>query len=229
MPTDVSPRFLLEGAAYALEQAGLLLRDATLLHDNGSHATSVVLAALAGEELGRWQILLELRERVLDGETLTLDQVKDACDDHVVKQAKGVRGITTKFNADQGLGKLIRAKWEAERGTKEREELTKQLDKISRQQQRRAPHDRHADRMAALYVGPKLNSEWNRPASAIGKVQAREILEDVIGSYAIIYEQEYITESGAVLKDTNLELFDAFDAWAERPVLPIWRWPSLSV
>jgi hypothetical protein len=35
MPVSVSPQYLLEGAVYALEQCGLLLRDANLLYRNG--------------------------------------------------------------------------------------------------------------------------------------------------------------------------------------------------
>jgi hypothetical protein len=36
MPASVTPQSLLEGAAYALEQCGLLLRDANLLYRNGN-------------------------------------------------------------------------------------------------------------------------------------------------------------------------------------------------
>jgi AbiV family abortive infection protein len=227
MLTYVSPRFLLAGAAYALEQAGLLLLDATLLYESGSHATSVVLAALAQEELGRWQILLELRQKVMNGEDVTIDRVNDACEDHVTKQAKGMRGITTRFDGDTVLSRLVRTKWQAKPGTQERTDINEQLGKLDRLKQRRAPHDRHTARMAARYVQPKTNSEWSRPALAIGKTQAREFLEDAIGDYAIIYEQEYPTGSG-VLKETDPELSNALEEWAERPSLPVWRWPSLS-
>ena len=46
---SVAPRYLLEGAAYALEQCGLLLRDAIVLYRNGSYSSAVALAALARE------------------------------------------------------------------------------------------------------------------------------------------------------------------------------------
>jgi hypothetical protein len=49
MPASVSPEYLLEGAAYALEQCGLLLRDANLLYRNDSYASAVALAAFAQE------------------------------------------------------------------------------------------------------------------------------------------------------------------------------------
>ena len=54
----VTADFLLKGYALALEQCGLLLRDAVLLYENKSYANAVVLAAFAREELGRSRILL---------------------------------------------------------------------------------------------------------------------------------------------------------------------------
>jgi hypothetical protein len=36
----VTPQYLLEGAFHALEQGGLLLRDANLLYESGSYANS---------------------------------------------------------------------------------------------------------------------------------------------------------------------------------------------
>jgi hypothetical protein len=67
MSASATPQYLLEGAVYALEQCGLLLRDATLLYRNDSCASAVALAAFAREELGRWKILLTLREEVIGG------------------------------------------------------------------------------------------------------------------------------------------------------------------
>jgi AbiV family abortive infection protein len=49
----VTAQFILEGSEYALEQCGLLLRDANVLYRNGSYASAVVLTAFAREELGR--------------------------------------------------------------------------------------------------------------------------------------------------------------------------------
>jgi AbiV family abortive infection protein len=57
MPQPVSAGYLLHGAAYALEQCGLLLRDANILYRNGSYASVIVLAGFAREELGRFTTL----------------------------------------------------------------------------------------------------------------------------------------------------------------------------
>jgi hypothetical protein len=76
MPTSVSPRYLLEGAVYALEQCGLLLRDANVLYRNGSYSSAVAVALFAQEELGRWSILLDLRRKVLDGDNVTVKDIQ---------------------------------------------------------------------------------------------------------------------------------------------------------
>jgi hypothetical protein len=55
---SVTAEYLLSGAALALEQCGLLLRDAVCLFKNRSFGSAVVLAAFAREELGRCQILI---------------------------------------------------------------------------------------------------------------------------------------------------------------------------
>src|SRR5262249_35328736 len=78
-----------QNAAYALEQCGLLLRDANLLYQSGSYASAVALAAFAQEELGRWKMLLDLRKKVVDGDHLTVEQIRTRCGDHVRKQEAG--------------------------------------------------------------------------------------------------------------------------------------------
>jgi len=83
----MSPEVLLKGTFLALEQCGLLLRDANILYQNGSYASTIVLAAFAHEELGRHRMLLDFWRRARSGKgTFTAVQIKKACDDHVTKQ-----------------------------------------------------------------------------------------------------------------------------------------------
>src|ERR1700751_2675570 len=103
MPVSVTPQYLLEGAVYALEQCGLLLRDANLLYRSGSDATAVALTAFAREELGRWKILLDLRREVLGGKNVTIEEINDRCDDHVTKRA-GMLSLVMRADRDSGLG-----------------------------------------------------------------------------------------------------------------------------
>ena len=109
----MSPETLLKGAVYALEQCGLLLRDANILYRNRSYASAVVLTAFAREELGRYRILLEFWHRARDcKETFTADQIRNACDDHVTKQQAGMFSSTMRADRDSGLGKVLRASME---------------------------------------------------------------------------------------------------------------------
>jgi hypothetical protein len=68
MPESVTPQYLLEGAVYALEQCGLLLRDGTLLRRSRSYANAVALTAFAREELGRWKYYLNSGRKSSMGE-----------------------------------------------------------------------------------------------------------------------------------------------------------------
>jgi AbiV family abortive infection protein len=112
MPASVTAQYLLEGAAYALEQCGLLLADANLLYRGGSNASTVVLAAFAREELGKYKILLKLRKEVLNGKHLTEKYVKTYCRDHEQKQKEGMASISLK---DPLVGTLIRTTTRAPR------------------------------------------------------------------------------------------------------------------
>jgi AbiV family abortive infection protein len=67
MSASVTPRYLLEGALYALQQCGLLLRDAGLLYEKNSYASAVLLTLLARESLGQWRMLRDERHEVIAG------------------------------------------------------------------------------------------------------------------------------------------------------------------
>src|SRR6516225_5698252 len=150
MSASVSPQYLLEGAAYALEQCGLLLRDANLLYRSGSYASAVALAAFAQEELGRWKMLVDLRKKVVDGDHLTVEQVRTRCGDHVRKQEAGVMSTVMRTDKDSGLGNQTRAS--AKPGSKEWKAADEEIKRLDRQKAKGAPGDRHEQRMDALYV-----------------------------------------------------------------------------
>jgi hypothetical protein len=107
MPASVTPEYLLEGAAYALEQCGLLLRDANLLYQSGSYASAVALALFAREELGRYRILLDLRKQVLGGDHLTIQKIEKRCRDHERKQEAGMLSFVMRVDTDTALGGLL--------------------------------------------------------------------------------------------------------------------------
>jgi hypothetical protein len=57
MTNPVTAQTLWEGSWLALEQAGRLLRSASILWDSGDPSTAVAIAMLGREELGRSRLL----------------------------------------------------------------------------------------------------------------------------------------------------------------------------
>jgi AbiV family abortive infection protein len=218
MSAFVSPKYLLEGAVYALEQCGLLLRDANQLFRNCSYANAVALAAFAREELGRWRILLDLRHKVLGGEHLSLKELQTQCEGHVRKQEAGMTSITTRAHRDSGLGKLLNAR----PGSKEWKAANDQIEKLNRQKKKRVPDDRHRQRMSALYVDAISVGRWNRPSKEISQACASDFLQDAVNDYSVQYSRYAELE---ITRHSNPELFSALQQWPDRPELPTPEWP----
>jgi AbiV family abortive infection protein len=219
MSQNVSPQYLLEGAAYALEQCGLLLRDANTLYQAKAYGSAVVMAAFAREELGKWRLLLELRKDVISGKKqVTVDDIKRALDDHVVKQTAGMLSVTLRANQDSGLGKVLNARMSAKPGSPEWDDAEKQIKDIDNAKKKRVPHDRHGQRTSALYVDPASPTEWNRPTKKITQDFARDFLTDAANDYSIQSQQRYGTPE--LIKGDDPELFAALTSWADRPTMP---------
>jgi AbiV family abortive infection protein len=216
MSGQVTAQSLLHGAVYSLQQCGILLGDAKLLYENRSYATALALAAFAREELGRWGMLLELSKRVLGGESLTVEGIKAACDDHVRKQEAGMMSLTLRADSGSGVGKLLQSRMSAPLASKERQDADKQIDKIDQLKTKRTPDDRHRLRMKALYVDILSAEQWNRPAQVISQTAAYEFLVDAMNDYGLQRSQRFLE----LLKDDDSELHDALVQWSERPELP---------
>jgi AbiV family abortive infection protein len=216
MPASVSHKYLLEGAAYALEQCGLLLRDANLLYRNGSYASAVAVAAFAQEELGRWRILLDLRRKVLRGDRLTIKEIQTRCGDHVRKQEAGVMSTVMRAHRDSGLGKLLQTRMSAKPGSKEWKEARKQIEELNRRKKKRVPGDRHEQRMSALYVDAVSLDRWNRPTKEIPPTLAFERLQDAANDYSGQYDR--YTDPHAYKTD-DPKLYSALEEWTDRPTL----------
>jgi AbiV family abortive infection protein len=164
MPQPVSAGYLLHGAAYALEQCGLLLRDANILYRNGSYASVIVLAGFAREELGRFTTLLDWWREALKGKRLTLKEIQNRCKDHEIKQKAGMlssvmKGVGGRFN------ELLLLLSKADPQSVEWQNAHAEIEELRRRQDRRTPSDRHNKRVSALYVEPISQHQWNRPAT----------------------------------------------------------------
>jgi AbiV family abortive infection protein len=217
----MTPEDLLKGAFYALEQCGLLLRDANILYRNRSYANTIVLAAFAHEELGRHRILLDLW-RVAHGgkETVTTKQIKRACKEHETKQERGMSGTTLK----SGIKGLLEAIAKSDPPSPEYDALDAELRKIIKAKQKRTPNDRHDMRIAALYVEPVSETRWNRPADT-SAIVALEFLREAVNDYSRQCHKGFISPRDAILERTDPELYSALEQWSDRPKLQAPEWP----
>jgi AbiV family abortive infection protein len=169
-------------------------------------------------------MLLKLRKRVLAGESLTVEEVKTACDDHVRKQEAGMTSLTLRADNASGVGKLLQTRMKAPLGSKERQEADKQVDKIDHLKSKRTPDDRHRLRMKALYVDILSEEQWNRPAQEVSPTDAYEFLADAMNDYRLQRSQRYMELP--LLKAVDPELHDALVQWSDRPELPPVEAPS---
>jgi AbiV family abortive infection protein len=214
MPKQVlTAQFFQQGIAYALEQCGLLLRDAGLLYDQGSYATAVVLAAFAREELGRSRILFDLFQEASKGKQISLEDVTKACADHVDKQEKAQLSTVMRGPRDSAIGKLLLAVMKCHPQSEEWKKAKAELGELEKRLAMRTPDDRHETRESALYVDAKPNG-WARP-SEIEKEFAKNFLVDAVQDYAVLLR-----------RDPDSEFNKALQGWKEGPKIPDPVWPK---
>jgi AbiV family abortive infection protein len=215
---SVTSEYLVKGYALALEQCGLLLRDAVRLYEDGSYATAVVLAAFAREELGRSKILLDLWRNQRGGQSVTVEQIDAACGEHVDKQRAGMLSMTMRADRQTGLGKILTDRMTSTPQSQKRKDADAALKQIDDKKARRTPDDRHSTRMRSLYVEPS-SSGWNRPADMAAQT-AHDFLQDAVNDYSLRYSQGYIASVQSILKAIDADLYNALEQLADRPQLP---------
>jgi AbiV family abortive infection protein len=219
MPASVTPEYLLEGAAYALEQCGLLLQDANLLYRGGSYSSAVAVALFAREELGRYRILLDLRKQVLGGDHLTIEEIQTRCRHHVRKQKAGMLSFVVRVDTDTRLGGLLGTYLTVKQGSEEWKTAREQLE----QARQSIPVERHKQRMSALYVDAVASDLWSRPRE-ISQITAHAHLQEVANDYSGQYDRY---TNPAIHKPDDPELHTALEEWIGRPILPIVERPKL--
>jgi AbiV family abortive infection protein len=224
MSSPVTPQYLLEGAVYALEQCGLLLRDANTVYRSGSYASTVVLAAFAREELGRSRILFDLRKQVIAGKKFTVEEIREHCEDHVTKQRAGMLSTVMRTVTESGLGKLLQVRMKTHPQSTESRGASAELDEVTDRIGKRTPQARHEQRMAALYVQPdSVSGKWNRPGMVTSLPVARDFLTDAVNDYSGLYQNRYNMD---LLKGIDPELYSALAQWPDRPKLLAPEWPA---
>ena len=219
----VTPQYLLQGAWYALEQCGLLLRHGNVLYRNSAYSSAVVLTAFAREELGRSRILLDCWRRASGGEAVTVAQIREACEEYVTKQRAGMLSSTMTADRESGLGKILKARMENPPQSAEWQKADAELKRIDELKKKRTPTDRHEKLMAALYVEPISESEWNRP-SAVSASTAHDFMRHAVNDYAGRYYR-YSGAENVILREDDPELYNALEQWSDRPPLEKPEWP----
>lgn len=214
----INPQYILEGAVYALEQGGLLLHDSVLLYRNGKYASAIVLTLFAREEIGRYKLLRDLRKEMLEkGRTVTVEDIRRECKDHVAKQFQGQYGVTLKTPGDDQLAKILRTRFDYHPQSQEFQEATAQLDTIVKKVARAGPHQRHDLRQKSLYVEPiDSGTSWNRPKNQ-SKQTAKEEIEGAANAYLGALDR--FTNVGTY-RDEDPTFYSALERWKECPTMP---------
>lgn len=207
-------RLLLEGAVYALDNCGALLRDAFTLYHRGSYASAIVITMFAREELGKYRILREEFDKVAAGGTLQpadLANKKGSLFSHIEKQEQAVLSIVQRADRDSPLGKLMRARMDNPPGSPEWVKADKELAVITEAQRKEIPKKRHNRRMGALYVGlDETQTGWIRPQE-VTREEAEQEVYHAVGDYNnALSRLEMDPPAGKAF-------LEAFNAWVDRP------------
>lgn len=216
----VTQPFLLEGAAYALEQAGILLRDAVILYDRQSLSSAIALALFGREELGKHILLKDAFLKVATGEAVELKAIERQCRSHEAKQARAVLSVTQRFRNEDRLAKLVQARIANKPGTPEFKTADDEIQSLTAQRMQVLPGERHRLRLSALYVGVTFDGTgWERPADFCAE-DIRMAVWDAVNDYSPEYDR-------LVRGNDNPNPFlDAWNAWSDRPEIAKPVWPS---
>jgi len=210
---------LMKGSWFALVQAGHLLQDAVLLYHAGRYATAVGLAMFAREELGRYRLLRDWwHEAKTTGRSFDATEVRSRLDDHVEKQRAAVLSLTYEEPPDSVVGKLLIACIQNKIGSPEYNAAREELEKVDKWRARRLPHERHEDRMKALYVDLDPQSgAWKRPGDSFSRDEARRRINDALNDYRVQFDP---TNRRIHNAERRPGLNECMDSWTDKPELP---------
>jgi len=149
--------------------------------------------------------------------TVTVDDIRSTCIDHVEKQLRGQFGVTLKSSGDDQIGQLLRAIHENHPQSPEAHEARDQLDSIVKRMPRKESHQRHDLRQKSLYVEPSdSGTSWNRPKDQ-SKQTARDEIVDAANAYAGALDRFTCVD---IYRDEDPAFYSALEAWKECPTMP---------
>lgn len=181
---EVSTATLIEGAWWALEQCGRLLRSARTLFATGDPATAVAVAMLAREELGRSRLLAELGSKANAGSVVTVRQVQDATGKHEAKQRHGALSVVVRPEPGTPEHAALERRSRAELGTEKYDRADAAVQRIVDRIASEQPRRRHVARLRCTYVDISTDGrQWMRPCS-IEPGAARQEIEHAVNDYA---------------------------------------------
>src|SRR5713226_355724 len=218
----VTVSVLLKGAWYALEQCGILLRDASVLYSAKAYPSAVALAMIGREELGKYRMLLEeWRKAESTGKLPAVEAIRALCADHIEKQKRAVLGLTFTAEGPSAFGSAIAAQIKHKPQDIECQAAEKVIQAGLKAMAKRAPDARHNSRMRALYVDlDGSGSAWNRP-SKISLEECKKLLNDAANDYA---GQRDRMNPDLLRGIGEPKLADALEGWRDRPELPGPAW-----
>jgi AbiV family abortive infection protein len=194
------------------------------LFEHGEFGTSVLLAMLAREELGRSLILRDLAQEVDKGVQLTPAAVSKRCEDHVTKQRAGASTIVLRVEPATQIGEAARALMQSKPGSVEWKHARSVIDSARNAKTKRTALDRHVKRTGALYVDLDANgAHWSRPW-VIDPAVARDELDDAVADYA--YECDHLRDE--VINDDFPGMANARARMEPKPNLPLAIWPPIA-
>ena len=214
---NIQAPILVQGFWFATVQAGRLLESAVVLYDQGHMQTAASIALLAQEELGKAKILRKFFNDVAKSATITVDQLKQACEDHERKQLHGIgSSVTLQPSRQSAVGKLI-AKAASDPIHEERvnaiDELRALIPRVTKAERSRSTSNREA----GLYVDlDSTGTRWRLPTDMLPE-EARRRLVNVISRYQVFVGNlrlEIVREMG------EPELAEALEKWNDRPATP---------
>lgn len=207
--TAVAPDLLLQGSFFAMEQAGLLLRDAHLLYRNRRWPSALALAVLCIEELGKSTFLYQAVKLALASQPITREMILRTYLSHKKKLVYG-RSIYTVAAEVDSWGEP------PDIHSPELLEYLKRMEEADQAELERAPLKTHAERMDALYVHLSKDSTWNRPIDT-PKGVCYELLNAAAIEYMIRRDFLFIRPEDPAIK----QLLCSMSSWVSTLPKPI--------
>jgi AbiV family abortive infection protein len=168
----VTEQTLLQGAWYALEQAGQLFDSAVTLFDAEQFGIASGVAMLGREELGRYKILRSLANDVSKGHVISVEYVRAECEDHEQKQRAATLSTTMRTQRGTRLDDALPTQMHETPGSHAWRDADEVLALATASKIKRTPADRHQLRFKSFYG---TSNRTVLPRTALGRALLRRL------------------------------------------------------